>query len=128
MKTKYFFMASAILLATMLCISPAWCEPPVEDDQGVSYENYVDEQIQHNEFKSTLGSAKTPNLQKNAEISREKAEFLRNNRDALISEMKVNNVEMKPYKMHRYLNQTFFDSYHPGGGLYGESAIEAYEE
>ncbi len=128
MKTNYFLIISAFILAAMLCTSPAWCETPGSGDQYVSYEGYIDKAIQHSEFKSTLGSPTSPNLQKNAEVSREKTEFLKNNRDALIRKMEADNVEKKPYKMTHYLNQAFYDSSRPGEIVLGTAAIEAYEE
>ncbi len=128
MKTNYFLIATALFLAATLCISTAWCETPGEGDQRVSYEKYIDERIQHNEFQANLGSATAPNLRENAQVAREKAEFLKINRDALINNMEVDLVERKPYKMSRYLNRTFYDSYRAEGPLMGEAAIEAYEE
>ncbi len=128
MKTTCFFILSAILATAMICMTPAWCDPPVAGDRQASYESFIDEQIRHGEFKSTLGSATSPNLQKSAEVSREKVEFLKRNREALISNMEVDNVDKKPYKMSRYLNQRFYGSFRGEGPMSGTVAIEAYEE
>ncbi len=126
MRTQSILTISVIFLAAMLFISPAWGGS--SGDQRVScnsYEGYIDQQIQHNEFKATLGSANTPNLQKAAEVSREKADFLRENRVALIANMEAENVEKKPYKMTHYLNRTFYDS--PREGMHAPGAVAARE-
>ncbi len=72
--------------------------------------HHIDEQIRHHEFKASLGSPSTPNLQKAAEVSREKAEFLKTHKSTLIRNMEVARVEEKPYKMTHYLNGTFYNS------------------
>lgn len=123
MKTQSIATISAILLAAMLFISPAWGESP--GVQRVSYETFVDLQIQHNEFKSTLGSPNTPNLRKIAEDARMKADFLRENRDALVTGMRSLDIENKPYKMTLYLNQTFYNAIRDDGTfLIADSAEE----
>ncbi len=128
MRIQSILTISAIFLAAMLLISPARGES--SGDQRISYnsyEGYIDEQIQHNEFKATLGSANAPNLQKAAEVSREKADFLRENRDALVANMEAANVEKKPYKMTHYLNRTFYNSFHEGFDAPGAVAARTYE-
>ena len=128
MRTRSVSTISAIFLAAMLIISPAWGES--SGDQQVSFNSYamfVDQQIQHNEFKASLGSTNAPNLQKAAEVSREKADFLKENRDALSANMEADNVEKKPYKMTHYLNQTFYDSHREGTHAPGAVAARTYE-
>ncbi len=133
MRTQPIVTISAIFLAAMLFISPVWGESSGDQqvsynsyDSYDSYEKFVDQQIQHNEFKATLGSAVSPNLLKNAEVSRGKADFLRENKDALVSNMGINNIEKKAYKMSRYLNQMFYGSFRSEGPLPGTDAIETY--
>ncbi len=128
MGTRSILTISAILLAAMLFISPAWGES--SGDQRLSfnsYEEYIDEQIRHNEFKASLGSPSAPNLQKIAEISREKVEFLKAHGSALARNMEADNVEKKPYKMTRYLNRTFYDSIRGDGALISAISIEKYK-
>ncbi len=125
MRTRSVTTISAIFLAAMLFISPAWGDS--SGDQRVSYEGYIDQQIQHHEFKASLGSPNAPNLHKAAEISREKADFLKENRDALVANMEADDVEKKPYKMTRYLNQTFFNAHREGMDAPGAVAARTYE-
>ncbi len=131
MRTQPVSTITAIFLAAMLFISPAWGgssgEQRVSYESYGSYETFVDQQIQHNEFKAALGSTNTPNLQKAAEVSREKADFLKENRDALVADMEADNVEKKPYKMTHYLNQTFYDSFREGAHAPGAVAAKSYE-
>ncbi|MCP4692507.1 MAG: hypothetical protein GY859_30970 [Desulfobacterales bacterium] len=110
MRTQSILTISAIFLAAMLFISPAWGGSSGEQRISYnSYEGYIDKQIRHHEFKATLGSSVAPNLQKDAEVSREKAAFFKEHRDAMIRNMRADNVDAKPYKMTHYLNRTFYD-------------------
>jgi hypothetical protein len=73
----------------------------------VYYEAAITQAIADCHQKSKLRSSRSPNLRLKAHREASKALFLETHKTQLVDSMLVMNVEPKPYKVERFLNDRF---------------------
>ena len=100
-------MVSAMVVMFMVCMVA-----PVQggDDaqaRKLYYESAITQEIDGCRAKSELRSSRSPNLRMKGHREASKALFLETHKVQLIESMVALNVETKPYKVQRFLNDRF---------------------
>ena len=80
------------------------------NEKAKFYEGCIDREILKCESKVNMfKSSRSKNLQNYATIKAQKAEFLKNEKEALVKEMIEMRLDQKHYKIERFLNSRFHD-------------------
>lgn len=79
------------------------------DSRRIEMEKILDAYIQSREAKAGMLDSRSEAVRESANLSSEKAEFCRTNRDQLIDELLAKGYEANPQKVIPYLNHRFFE-------------------
>jgi hypothetical protein len=109
---------SIIILSTIIFPLFVWTSSAVSQTTETLYmkANYsaaIDKAIAHCKAKTSYRNSKSENLQRAAALSCMKAAFFNDFKAQLIEDMIKVNIGSKPYKIHYYLNQKFYDIINP---------------
>jgi hypothetical protein len=107
---KAFVIFSAVTFLTLLLISQVTSQTTATAKPRTLYKAYIDELILKCDSKAARYNSRCQNIRRDAELYRLKAEFYRTNKVQLIKDMVQEDVGIKPYQMHYYLNHRFFDA------------------
>jgi hypothetical protein len=94
-------------LAAAVGAIPACGDEVSSEQQKRYYLDCINAEIDNNSCKVALLGSRSRNLQTYGNSAARKAVFLSQNRDALVQEMMVQNVSMRPHAVHQYLLQRF---------------------
>jgi hypothetical protein len=103
MKLKASIILPAMAAAVIMMAFPALGG----DTNRSKLESIVDNYISTCEAKSALLNSTSENIRRSAMRACLKAIFCKKAKDELIDALVANNVEPKPYKVHRFLNARF---------------------
>ncbi len=106
MKTRLVIMALICLTAGVGAF-PAQAGGPSIDQQKSYYLDCIDQEIENYSCKVVLTNSRSKNLRAYGGEASQKAQFLTQNKDALVQEMTVQNVSLRPHAVHQYLLQRF---------------------
>ena len=109
---------SIIILSTIIFLLFVWTPSAVSQTTETLYlkANYsaeIDKAIAHCKAKTSYRNSKSENLQRAAALSCMKAAFFNDFKVQLIEDMIKASIGSKPYKIHYYLNQKFYDIINP---------------
>ncbi len=107
MRTKTAIVMLVIILTTMLCTLPAHGNNTMAGDTKAKLENLVDEYIVCCDAKSAMHNSRSEKIRRAAMRSCMKAVYSKHYKEELVKEMLENNIEPKPYKVRRFLNEKF---------------------
>ncbi|MBE9543623.1 MAG: hypothetical protein IMF02_03960 [Proteobacteria bacterium] len=96
-----------IALATLIFAMPAIADDTKALETRAQLEALIDRYIASNGAKSELLNSRSDNIRKSAIRSCRIASFCVTSREALVKEMLENNIEPKPYKVSRFLNEKY---------------------
>ena len=103
MKIKAILVLSAMVAAGMMLTVPALGG----ENNRAELEAIVEDYISNCESKSALLNSTSTNIRRSAMRACLKAIFCRKTKAELIDALVANNIEPKPYKVHRFLNARF---------------------
>jgi hypothetical protein len=106
MKTRLVIMALICLTAGFGAL-PAHGGAPSSDQQRGYYLDCIDKEIENYSCKVVLTNSRSKNLREYGGEASERAKFLTQNKDALVQEMMIQNVSLRPHAVHQYLLQRF---------------------
>jgi hypothetical protein len=106
MKTRLVIMA-LICLTAGFGVIPAYGGAPSIDQQRSYYLGCIDQEIENYSCKVVLTNSRSKNLREYGGEASQKVQFLTQNKDALVQEMTVQNVSLRPHAVHQYLLQRF---------------------
>ena len=99
---------SLLVVAMVLCYHGAALGG---DDSTATLSNYyqaaIDQEINSCLEKKSLQNSRSDQLQRKGHLEASKARFLMTNRDHLVDVMLRSDLEPKPYKIQRFLNDQF---------------------
>lgn len=107
MKTRLVTIIIVGCLAAAAGAIPACGDEVSSEQQKRYYLDCINAEIDSNSCKVALLGSRSRNLQTYGNSAARKAVFLSQNRDALVQEMMVQNVGMRPHTVHQYLLQRF---------------------
>lgn len=107
MKARLATIMIVIGLASAIGAIPACADDISKDQQTRYYLDCINAEIDSNSCKVALLGSRSKNLQAYGSSAARKAVFLSQNRDALVQEMMVQKVSMRPHAVHQYLLQRF---------------------
>jgi len=84
---------------------PGW--GAFHDQQKSYYLDCIDQEIENYSCKVVLTNSRSKNLRQYGGEASQKVQFLTQNKDALVQEMAVQNVSLRPHAVHQYLLQRF---------------------
>ncbi len=96
-----------IALATLIFAMPAIADDTKALETRAQLEALIDRYIASNGAKSEMLNSRSDNIRKSAIRSCRIASFCVTSREALVKEMLENNIEPKPYKVSRFLNEKY---------------------
>jgi len=96
-----------IALATLIFAMPAIADDTKALETRAQLEALIDKYIACCGAKSELLNSRSDNIRKSAIRSCRIASFCVTSREALVKEMLENNIEPKPYKVSRFLNEKY---------------------
>ncbi len=93
-----------LLVAGFLMAAPA-----VNADPGLDrfFGEFIDQEISQCREKAAFVNSRSKNLQNCGKLAIEKANFLAQNKERLIEEMRRQKVDTKPYQIEHFLIQAF---------------------
>ena len=103
----------ALIMALALTLTPV---PGVQAEDGMDaagvkrakMEALVDEYILSREAKHSMLESRSDAVRRNAQLSCDKADFCRLNRDRLVSELMARGYEPTPDQVQRFLHNEYF--------------------
>lgn len=107
MRSITFVTILAIILATMIFDMPAIGDDTKTIETRTKLETLIDRYIVSCGAKSELLNSRSDAIRNSAIRSCRIANFCLTSREVLIKEMLENNIEPKPYKVRRFLNEKF---------------------
>ena len=107
MKAKAFVILLVITLFAVIFTMPALGDDTKALETRAQLENIIDKYIACCGAKSELLNSRSDNIRKSAIRSCRIASFCVASREALVKEMLENNIEPKPYKVSRFLNEKY---------------------
>jgi hypothetical protein len=107
MKTRLVTIIIIGCLAAAIGAIPAYGDEVSSEQQKRYYLDCINVEIDNNSCKVALLGSRSRNLQTYGSNAARKAVFLSQNREALVQEMMVLNVSMRPHAVHQYLLQRF---------------------
>ena len=107
MIAKTSVLILVIALATLIFAMPAIADDTKALETRAQLEALIDRYIASNGAKSELLNSRSDNIRKSAIRSCRIASFCVTSREALVKEMLENNIEPKPYKVSRFLNEKY---------------------
>ncbi len=107
MKTRLVTIIIIGCLAAAAGAIPAYGDEVSSEQQKRYYLDCINAEIDNNSCKVALLGSRSRNLQTYGTNAGRKAVFLSQNREALVQEMMVLNVSMRPHAVHKYLLQRF---------------------
>jgi hypothetical protein len=107
MKNGHFIIIVAVALMAGMAAGPSYGDEQPTDQQKTYYLNCIEREIDNYSCKVVHAKSRSKNLQTYGENAALKAVFLSKNRDALVQEMIVQKVSMRPHAVHHYLQQRF---------------------
>ncbi len=100
-------MVTVVVVMLMVCmVAPVQGGDDVQA-RKVYYESAITQEIAGCHAKSGLRSSRSPHLRMKGHREASKALFLETHKAQLVESMVVLNVETKPYKVQRFLNDRF---------------------
>ena len=96
-----------IALATLIFAMPAIADDTKALETRAQLEALIDRYIASNGAKSEMLNSRSDNIRNSAIRSCKIASFGVTSREALVKEMLENNIEPKPYKVSRFLNEKY---------------------
>jgi hypothetical protein len=94
-------------LAVAIGAVPAISDTSVADRQKSYYLDCIQDEIDANSCKLVLVTSRSETLREYGIAAAQKAAFLTKNRDALVEEMVLRKVSMRPHAVHQYLLRRF---------------------
>lgn len=107
MRAKAFVILLVIALFAVIFTMPALGDDTKALETRAQLENIIDKYIACCGAKSELLNSRSDNIRKSAIRSCRIARFCVASREALVKEMLENNIEPKPYKVSRFLNEKY---------------------
>ena len=107
MRAKAFVILLVIALFAVIFTMPALGDDTKALETRAQLENIIDKYIACCGAKSELLNSRSDNIRKSAIRSCRIASFCVASREALVKEMLENNIEPKPYKVSRFLNEKY---------------------
>lgn len=99
---------SLLVVAMILCFyAPAFGGDGSAASLSDYYRAAIDHEIESCLEKTSLQNSRSDQLQRKGHLEASKARFLMTHRDHLVDEMVESDIERKPYKIQRYLNEQF---------------------
>ena len=109
MRAKISVIILTVVLATMSGAVPALADDTTTLEKRAKLEALVDHHIAACSAKSEMLNSRSEAIRNAAIRSCRIANFCMTSREALIDEMLARNIEPKPYKVSRFLNEKFGD-------------------
>lgn len=103
-----------VALAGVMILTGAvqiFAQSQLDEQLNKFYKDYISEKIAKVQAKISLKTSRSANLRLAAAKAEKQAEFLTVNKDILADEMVKQDIGQKPYKVEKYLNERFFESY-----------------
>jgi hypothetical protein len=107
MKTRLVIIMGLIGLAVAIGAGPARSDSTAAEQQKSYYLDCITNEIDACSCKLELVTSRSDNLREYGVEAARKAAFLTKNRDALVEEMVLRNVSMRPHAVHQYLLRRF---------------------
>lgn len=107
MKTRLIMIIGLIGLAVAIGAVPARSDTSSADRQKSYYLDCIQNEIDTYSFKLELVTSRSDNLREYGIEAARKTAFLTKNRDALMEEMVLRKVSMRPHAVHLYLLRRF---------------------
>lgn len=102
-----------IMITVLACLAAGWGafsahggEASIDPQQSY-YLDCIHQEIDHYSCKVVLVNSRSRHLRDYGSEASRKAKFLAENKDALVQEMMVQKVSMRPHAVHQYLLQRF---------------------
>ena len=92
-------------------LPPVLCQLENDSNLRSSYESMFEKCMEKFESKAKLSNSKSKNIRQDAYISSMKCKYLRNRKDFLIDEMIRLKLPQKEYRIHYFLNNSFYMYY-----------------
>ena len=107
MRAKASVILSVIALVAVIFAMPALGDDTKALETRAQLEALIDKYIACCGTKSELLNSRSENIRKSAIRSCRIASFCVTSKEALVQEMLENNIEPKPYKISRFLNEKY---------------------
>jgi len=107
MKTRFIMIIGLVVVAMAVGAGPACSDPPATNPQKSYYLDCIQNEIDTYSCKLDLVTSRSDNLRGYGIEAARKAAFLTKNREALVEEMALRNVSMRPQAVHQYLLRRF---------------------
>lgn len=112
MRPKGLIIVAFVAIFPMLNNDRGVAQPQNHEQLNSFYENCILNKIDKCQSKMILlKTTRSKNLQQAAEKAKEQYRFLLLNKNALIDEMHEQRIGQKNYKVERYLNRRFYETY-----------------
>lgn len=112
MKTTLIMTIGFLGLAVTIGAVPVYSDEPAADHQRSYYLNCIENEIEDNVSKMEFVTSRSDNLREHGIEAAMKAAFLTKHRDALVQEMVLRNVGMRPHTVDHYLLLRFNEESH----------------
>ena len=99
-------LSAAVVLLTVFIAAPVQGGDDIQERKAY-FEAAVDQEIAGCRQKVELRSSRSPNLRMQGHREASKALFLETHKVQLVENMVTLNMDLKPYKVHRFLNDRF---------------------
>jgi hypothetical protein len=110
-KIRFVLVVLMSVFFMLFTISSATGETDIKSVKRMLIAYLIDDYIQRCQSKCKLSDSRSKNLRKAAALNELKVEYLKANKNELIGQMLETQQSIKKYKVHYYLNASFFNSY-----------------
>ncbi len=107
MKTRFIMSVGMIGMALVMAAATAFGGSAAADRQRSYYRDCIQGEIGSCNPKMKLATSRSEHLRTYGDRAVQKEAFLRKNSDALVEEMVIRNVTMRPHAVHQYLLHRF---------------------
>lgn len=103
-----------VVVVSFMCFSlPAFGDEQVVGDAETMYACVIDKEIAKCQTKFELKNSRSAILQREAAKARMKASFLKDYRQELLAEMKLEDIGTRDYQISYFLNEKFLEVFTP---------------
>lgn len=103
---------TSLTMALVLAAAPAIADDRGRESQAALMEALVDNYIAACEAKSGLNQSRSAAMRRHAALYSLKGSYCTLYREELVQAMIEEDLEAKPYKVNRFLNQRFYETVH----------------